>query len=68
MSTPGFMKIYRHAKSGSVYRAVLLGVLEATKEPAVVYNTDGEPTYWIRTISAWEAPNDDGSERFVQIF
>jgi hypothetical protein len=51
---------YRHSKSGHLYVVLFLGLIEATKEPAVIYRlAPGEDpllddtTVWIRPVVNW---------------
>lgn len=41
---------WRHYKNGNVYRVIAVGVMEASREPAVVY-VGTDHVVWIRSLS-----------------
>lgn len=64
---------YRHFK-GHVYMVVSVTTCEKSGEGVVVYKQaelgkDGSifPYYWVRKLSRWKEPVEDGSVRFVRI-
>lgn len=64
-ATPNPGEVWRHHKGG-VYRVVMLGWLEATRDPAVVYAaSDG--TVWIRSLANFmERVDEQGTPRFAK--
>ena len=61
--------LWRHYKGG-LYRLVVCGRLEATKEPHVVYvsaETFPYGEHWIRPLTEWGQEVAPGVRRFTQI-
>lgn len=67
-TNPARGEIWRHIKTGSLYKILLLGKDEATGDDVVIYqNIDkkAHPTVWVRKLSIFmEATDAFGMPRF----
>lgn len=62
MPQPG--EVYRHAK-GHAYRVLGVGLLESNVSNCVIYQAVNGGQVWVRALSEWGKPLDDGAERFA---
>ncbi len=61
---------YTHySNPNCVYRVIAIGIMEATEEPAVIYQKedDANAPIWVRALSSWLEPASSGERRFTKI-
>jgi hypothetical protein len=59
--------LYRHSKTGGLYRVVDLALLEATEEVGVVYRAEyGEKLVWVRSLGNF-LEEVEGVKRFEKV-